>query len=543
MIRKPLLVLVALFVLLIASVFAAEWWLERHFAELINSLPDREQEITFSDIDFHPFFKGIDLADVQVTPLAGQSSGGSVSATMHHARISGLKWRNLVFSKELSIEEIVFQDPEIRIHYGQVDTAGQQPRRAIQGLFRDILSRGRINNFSITNGNVITTTMRPDTVEIGRVHRLELNAQGIVTDSVRWQYLVPFETKSFTFTIDSLWSHENEDVLIRTGAIRFDEHLGSFSIRNVEQRLRRSWVKVSKAVGHQTDIIAFTVDSVSITGMAPLSNADGTVDLRAKKVWVEGLDLHDHRNKNLPRGLDKEMPMFQGMMASIPIVVDVDSIVIHDASLSYAELLPGRAKAGSLRFTQLNGTIVDLTTLPQRQVERGALRMKLSTKLNGGTLMQVELTVPYDRDAFQLTARMREMDLKDLNSTLGPMTGVEIRTGDLHRLELTMHAEPTYSMNRLVFDYTDLQFNVLDEKAAHARESNKFLSVLAGSLARKDNMPNTKRYKVAEYRSPRNRHRGPFNFMWTSVKEGIAKIVPSRTARALMKPKAKKNKK
>ena len=56
------------------------------------------------------------------------------------------------------------------------------------------------------------------------------------------------------------------------------------------------------------------------------------------------------------------------------------------------------------------------------------------------------------------------------------------------------------------------------------------------------NDPTTKNYIIADYRSERNIYRGPFNFMWQTVKEGFIQIIPTKTTKGFLGQGDKKKK-
>jgi hypothetical protein len=186
----------------------------------------------------------------------------------------------------------------------------------------------------------------------------------------------------------------------------------------------------------------------------------------------------------------------------------------------------GKNEAGLLRFEEINGRIIRLTTLPEEQVIYKTFEAQIKAKLNGLADVSLDLTVPYDREAFHASARVGQMDLTQLNETVGPMAGVELVSGKLDRIQFEMDASEYSSRNSLKFDYSDLKINVSKEGKDHEMHSNAFMSTIANTAIRHHNLPDQGKYLTAEYVSERNRYRGPFNLMWKSLSDGMAHIVP-----------------
>jgi hypothetical protein len=93
------------------------------------------------------------------------------------------------------------------------------------------------------------------------------------------------------------------------------------------------------------------------------------------------------------------------------------------------------------------------------------------------------------------------------------------------------------SRNVLVMDYENLHVEVLD--AEKHKEKKGLLSSVANLAIRQKNHPDDNSYVITEYSTERNIYRGPFKLIFSSMKDGIMEIVPSKTTKRIL---AKKNK-
>ena len=153
--------------------------------------------------------------------------------------------------------------------------------------------------------------------------------------------------------------------------------------------------------------------------------------------------------------------------------------------------------------------------------------------------MNVNLTVPYASDGFMMDAVIRNMDIESLNPTIMPLANVKVNSGRIHELHLSMNAGLTSAKSQMTFNYEELSVALLVENKDKEMGTAGFLSNIANSAIRKSNLPDNKDYQQADYQSIRNMERGPFNYIWQSVKEGLGIIVPSRTASLFIGKKKK----
>jgi hypothetical protein len=88
-----------------------------------------------------------------------------------------------------------------------------------------------------------------------------------------------------------------------------------------------------------------------------------------------------------------------------------------------------------------------------------------------------------------------------------------------------MKASTSHARTQLVFDYDDLKIEILNRQ-----DKKSGITWLANPLLRSSNLPAQKNYRTGTYNVQRNIYRGPFNYLWNSLKEGLLVIIPSGTA-------------
>jgi hypothetical protein len=233
--------------------------------------------------------------------------------------------------------------------------------------------------------------------------------------------------------------------------------------------------------------------------------------------------------------------MFNGYLSNIPFPLVVDSITLHKCQVLYSELAAGQQTPGVLDFSNMNGRITGISNRPEAQARFGNMNIDLTAQLYGKYPLDFKVQVPYEGESFMLTADARDVQLPVFNPMVIPLTGLEIESGNLHHLRLTMDASRTSSNNQFLFDYSDLKVALLTESRKEEFNNIGFLSGLANSAVRSSNIPADQHYFATQnFITQRNLQRSPFNFMWKSIKDGLTIIVPSGTASLFIKKKKKK---
>lgn len=524
------IVLIAL-ALLIILVKGIEWRIESNFESRINRNPERAYDIRYQSLNLHTFFKGVTLNDVSIVPIK-IDSGTVVKGTVNYARLNGLKWYDLVFGKRLNINGLIFDQPVFEVTMG-TDTVKHASGKGLQELFEDVLSRARLSEFQIQGGSVLL--LEPNRQgKRGSLSNLQLSANEIETDSVMWNHLVPFKLGNFEISIDSVSYDLDEFTHLETGRLSYKKSSNELLMSNIDISLTKDWKTVSKQLGRQIDILEMNLQEMRFEGLKASSSIYSELDIVTNKLLIRGLILKDHRDKNMPRPPDLEKPMFKGMVDAIPVGVLVDTIQIENSAISYIELGEGKTEPGVLTFNNIQGTITNVTTLPEQQKKYDFFRANIDAQLGGVAPVELDLWVPYTYEGFTAKAAIGKMDLSELNQITEAMASIHVQSGTSHRIDFEIKAKKSVSQNKLIFDYEDLKVNVIKERKDHSYKDKTLMSALANSAVRNHNLPDKGKYFVAEYTSDRNIYRGPFNFMWTSFSEGFMYIVPGRGIQSIL---------
>jgi hypothetical protein len=513
-----------------------EWKMEANFQERINSNPDRAYNITYADFDLDTFFKGVTLDEVSIEPL-NPGKGTVITGHVDYATIKGIVWKDFLFDKKINLREIAFEQPIFTVTLS-ADTTKTSSGKGMQEMFGDLLTRADLHTFRIQNGSIVLRDPASHNVK-GAVKRINVLATEIETDSLKFQHLIPFEVGNLKIDIDSINFKPNDYTDISVGRFHYNLKDKEILLNDISLGYSINWVEVSKRLGIQNDIVELNAKEIGIHKLEPSSNFYTQLDIEAQKISVDELNIKLNRNKNFSRPPDTAKPMFQGIINAIPNAILIDSVQISNSSISYGELGVNKHETGSIKIQDLNGTISGLTNMAEEQKNIGQLDAKINARLGGKADMRIDLSVPYDKETFTMAVDVGAMDMTSLNPTLKPLAGVEIVSGQMNRIQFAMNAGPFRSQNRLVFDYSDLHLKLFNEKS---KGNMKVLTAIANGAIRPNNLPDQKKYLIANYKSVRNTYRSPINYIVQGLVQGFTRIVPGKFVQRLINKDHKKKK-
>ncbi len=420
------------------------WWAILHFSgqllearlrSTINDRPDRAYDFKFGKLVVQAGFSGVELLDITITPRFADSLDLSVLGELDRASIQGLKWYALMVEGQLILESIEFKRPHFRVYrrakptdmrsdIAVSDRSEPAQKRGLQSVFTDLLKRGELSDFLVSEAYAAYYLIDRDTVEFARVFGLHLHATGIETDRMHWDSPVPFELNRFRLKIDSIRAQPSGNTELQTGAIDYDSEHNKLSLRSVKWQHTRNWVEISREMGEQKDLFELELDALDITGIRALNRIFEDLEVDAHKLSLTGMRFFDYKNKNLPLKKKEYKPMFHGMLRRIPVPLQLDTVEIRNSRIEYREIAEHYAKPGLIVFDNFEAEVYHLSNLKTYQREHRQLVAYLRTRFNGSGALKARLEVPYRGERFHLEAEMGPMPLSALNTTLEPLAGV-----------------------------------------------------------------------------------------------------------------------
>ncbi len=502
-------------------------WVNNNIEGVINANPDRSYNINFETVDFDYVRRIISISEVKISPVGG-SEAVFVDGRAERVELNQLNLAKLFVSKELELEELVLLNPFLIVYISEDNPNQDKAGDGLKGLFGDILSRGRVGNFSLVQANV---QMMENGHQTGALSQLNVLATDLETDSLKVDNPIPFDYGRILVSIDSIGHRFDNGSILRTGKVGFDTKSQQLKIVAPSLKYEEGARKASSQMEFQVDLIEFEMDSLVFSGLEANSNLYSDLDVQAGKLEIVGLVLDDFRNKHIPRPPDEYKPLFQGLVKKISFPLKLDTLSLINAAISYGESVPGKNEYWTFQLDEINGTLVNVTSIPEFQSALGNAEANFTAKIAGAGNMTIDIDIPYDRDEFDLKVSLTDFPLAKISEILNPLMNGRIESGNLRRLELVMHADSIRSSNQFRFDYSDLKLELFRK---NGQQKSGLKSTIANMLLNQSNLPGEKNYLNAEFSILRNQYRGPFHLIWNSTKEGMMRIVPGNAAKEIM---------
>lgn len=535
MLKKVLIVSGIIIALAFIAGFGLELWLSRTLSEKLNTNEDRKYDILFENVDVRILRKEIVLNEITIKPLKDDMPT-SVTGSVKSFKLGDVKILKFALGKVAEIGQLTMISPKFTlIRQDSVTQEASEFSNAFQGFFGDIVSRGIIKNFTLEDGAGEFFTKSDSLTKFGSFDGFRIEAKNIETDSVILNFAIPFQVGSIETQVQNLMINLEDNLTFRVKDIKVNSKSKDVNLYSISLKYDESNLVASKKSEIQKDFIEVDLKHLLIEQLKTNSNIYGSWSVIAGKVTLDSLILHDVRNKNKPRPSEPEKPMFEGMAEKIPFPLVVDTIEVKNSLITYAQVSPGKDEPGELNFGELSALIYNAVSIDSLQNE--SLLINAKATLNKVAKITMNVQIPYmdegEDEQFTLQAQVSSFDMTSLSPMLKKLLNVQVGSGVLKKMELQMDAGKYISNNTLVFEYDKFTLEILDENA----HKKGFMSTVANILTSKSNLPQNNNYKKPIYKTTRDRHRGVFNFIWNSARDGIQLTVPSDVAQVLLPQK------
>lgn len=278
---------------------------------------------------------------------------------------------------------------------------------------------------------------------------------------------------------------------------------------------------------YQTDYLQIKTGAVNVGPFDIDSYLRDTV-FRVGRVKIDDVDFNDFRDNRLPFRSGIIKPLMVNRIKSIPVKIDVDTLVFNNADITYAELNPKTNQTGIILF---NRTVIK--AFPFRNFNFGptdSLRIHANGYLMDSIWVRLRLKESYTDtlSGFLLTLRMRPVDMKVLNPVLIPLASASLRSGKLDTLLMRVAGGEYLAFGEMNMRYHDLKIDILRNGTPQRRG---LISMLANSFIIKNKNVN----RTSKVFFIRNRERSPINYLIKILMSGVNSSIGAKSNRKVIR--------
>ncbi len=292
----------------------------------------------------------------------------------------------------------------------------------------------------------------------------------------------------------------------------------------------------------QTDRIRFITDNIVVNNI-DIDKLIKSGFINVGNVKLSGTDINIMRDKRFPLkpNIYKKMPL--EILTSLKTPFFIDSIQIHHAHITYAEIAKKSSRPGVVHFSDINSTWYNITNKTGLFTKAMTLKIILNGKLFNETPFQTHIFIPYfnnNNNVFQFDASSGEINMQKLNSITQNLMGISIHSGAGNVNIPLINGNENFAKGEMIFKYNRLKFGLYNRKKAEAYKgiANPFINFVLNKIMIRSNNPRLfGRTQTGFVYFERNRQKTFINFLWKSILSGALSTMGFNTKQQRLEKK------
>ncbi len=542
--RKFLKIILIVVGIIIVGAFGVTIWVSQHYKTVIRErLPgwvskstDSLYYISFEDISINILTRRIAIDNIKIWHDTAQARRLHERGMAPHyfyamnipkATAKSIAWEELIGDKNLGCGELSFYKPKIIVTYrpeladSLKDTVKKEPQ--VDKVFFD--------EIRLTDGTLIYRTEKQKGSSL-------VYANGVNISFTDWVYEPgkPQDSSRFLFAERGLIEikdliHKKDKFLysIRTKGVYFDSQSDTLALLGFRLAASVSKQEYYRQAGMQKDM--FDLDFPLVT----FSRFDWNAlmkkgHLKCGEITLKNPVVKDYFSRLAPPNTQSKYGKYpHQILQKLDLPLNIPKITLQNANGSYTEVSDATKQAGTLLFTGVNGSITNVTNIPEA-IEKDK---NCIVDLRGKFMRRSDISATFNfllgskNGAFSVNAALKNLDAVQLNSVAKALALAEIKSVHISRMDVSIQGNERYARSKFSMKYSDLKLSLHklnDDSSATKRRG--LLSFLANNiLLYPENPMPGQDLRTANTYIHRDQYKSFFNLIWKNIFEGVISTV------------------
>jgi hypothetical protein len=486
-----------------------------------------EVDVFNSTAKVHNATLSIDSSRLNIMLANGTAPTDVYKASFSDLNINGLDIGDFLNKKDIDLNTLSLNNPTLEIYHpiNKRDTIIKDTA-TLYSRIQKSLGHFSLKELSISNMNFIYHNLKEEQEKQSQLKNVSMKFNDIEIDSstqydtTRFLYAkhAAIMLPGYTYrTPDSLYLIKADTLTVLASEKLIDISGLSFTPRYNKQ----DFSKQLKFYKDRYDI-KFASAKFSNVDWYRLFLGEGFI---AKQASFDNGSMEVYADKNIPPSSKSKIGNYpQQLLMRMQFPIAIDTLFIKNFRFTYKELNPKTQKTGEVKWTDINGRIINITNVKERIAANKFVTVSAQSKFynsgNFDVVFNFDLTKT-DAGNFTVDINLGSMDGKLLNQASETLGLFEVNSLSIKKLRAHVIANNLSARSSVLFVYDDLKITALkkDDETKQLKK-RKFLSFVANAfiLNKSNKIDEAQPEYVTYHRDP---HRSFFSLIWKSILQGI----------------------
>lgn len=511
--KHSLAVIISIGIAIAISIWILSFLLSQELEERIRAINIGAYKTTIRDVKISLSADNIVLLDVRLNDTLG-----AVCVSIPEIRLEGVHLVSIIFQRKMILDKILVKEPNINLHSG-LDKKIILPQKRIHTSKFNLLDFGRLQ---ILNGRLLVDNQ--DSIKQDSIFSTQfyVDMWGISTYRLKKYTYRETSFDSIHFLLkNGNYKLPNKLYRIKYQLIKYSSNEKQLNIDSIVLKSEYPKYEIGKQTGTETDWFDFNVQGICMENIR-LNDLLSDSALISSQIRIKNFAGMAFKDKRLPfpEKPDTKLPM--EMFNSLPLACHIDSIIVENADIEYAERVDESNNAGMVSFNKLSAKIENMSNIDS--LIAAPTTMYVSAKVMNKAILTANFVFPNVKypGPYRAKGQMGRMQIESFNPMLRQNASIIVKSGEIKQFSFDFQYNNERSDGNLYFEYTNLKialFNQSDYKIKTVKSF--FVNTIA---LHKENLKDNHSFRKGSIAFERDKKKSIFNFWWKSLLSGIKSI-------------------
>lgn len=430
-----------------------------------------------------------------------------------------------ISERKINIYSLDFFEPELIIYIGSEQTKKNEidsnsTNKKIGLSIKSI----KINHINIKNLKFNILNNKAEKFSIFNSLTNHLNCENINIDLSKTKISEAIAFKKFEIIMDNFKCNIGNDSLytIKSKKLFIDYNKSVMIFDSLKLIPNYSKNDFAKKAERQTSRLEAELSKLIISNINYKLMLDKKI-MSIHKIELTRCNLDVYRDNRLP--LAKIIrPSIQAMIKSVPFLISIDTLEMKNSKIVFEAIHPHAFSTGKISVNNFEVTVTGVQNDSCRISENQSVEALASGYIMNKGKFNLKYNFPLntDKENFYCSGSISRMALSTFNSIIIPVKNLQFRSGIIDYINFSFTAEEKYASGIMIFNYHDLNVDMLNKLNNKNGINQKLKSILVNNFKIFESNPEIGgKIRISKINMVHNPYRFFLNYTIQSILSGV----------------------
>lgn len=511
--KITLITLLTLLVLTIVGYFVANSMVTSKLEKFLKTELPENLSVDYESLEVSIWGGRVMLVQPKIVKIGTYTLENNAEVVLDTLLVDGFGLWSYLVNDKIHVENVQLRSPKMLYNHNSAIPKKEYKNSSPEQLKQKL----QLDRFNIQNAEITVKDVETDSLLL-YAEKLTANVLGITADNASIQNSIPFNYEDYNLSFHEFFSAagQYENLTISSASITQEKVV----IDHLKFYTKYSMAEFDKMLSIERDHFDVSILSLVLEDQKFGFEKDSLFYFKSPKVTFEDPELRIYRNKLIADDLTRKS-LYSKMLRELKFNLTLSSVLLRNATIKYSEKVNSDMPAGELAFTKMNA---DIKNISNTYGESEKTILDIDAVFMEKTPLKViwDFDVNDVNDVFGFKIDIGKLPAPDLNPFSQPNLKVKLE-GELLQTYATISGDANTSRVTMRAKYDDFKVEILEKDG---RNKNSVLSAIANLFIAKGSDKTSDGYREGSKEGiDRDHTKSIFNFLWISVKAGLASIL------------------